>query len=226
MHLADAALGLLGTNGIVAGGMPMAAGAALAHKLDGSDDVVVGFLGEGGVNQGTFHEALNLAALWKLPVVYVIENNLYTEYVHYRSITSIDRLSDRASSYGIPGVTVDGQDVFAVHEAATEAISRARLGEGPSLLEAVTFRFHGHHEGEEQILGRNVYRTVEEIEREQRDRDPIDLARDRIADVFSLDEIEATDAEVEECIARAVEFAEESPLPDAEDANAFVYAAG
>src|SRR5205807_7471030 len=106
----------LGGNGIVAGGLPLATGAALARKLDGSDDVVVAFVGEGGVNQGTFHESLNLAAIWTLPVVFVIENNLYTEYSDYRAITAVEQLSDRAAAYAMPGVRVDGQDVLLVHE--------------------------------------------------------------------------------------------------------------
>lgn len=225
MHFSDFERGLLGGNGIVAGGLPMATGAALARKLDGGDDVVVAFLGEGGVNQGTFHESLNLASIWTLPVVYVIENNIYTEYCHYRSITAVDVLSDRATSYGFPGVTVDGQDVLAVHEAASQAVARARAGDGPTLLEARTFRFHGHHEGEEQILGRNVYRTVEEIDEARRARDPIELLRSRLPQEISATTLEQIDADVEEAIRRAVDFAEASELPSPDEASRFVYAA-
>jgi pyruvate dehydrogenase E1 component alpha subunit len=223
MHFSDFDRGLLGGNGIVAGGLPMATGAALARKLDGGDDVVIAFLGEGGVNQGTFHESLNLASIWALPVVYVIENNVYTEYCHYRSITAIDVLSDRAASYGFPGVTVDGQDVLAVHEATSHAAARARAGEGPTLLEARTVRFHGHHEGEEQILGRNVYRTVEEINEARRARDPIELLRSRMPEEIPASMLERIDADVEETIRRAVEFAEASELPSPDEATQFVY---
>ncbi|MFQ5427112.1 MAG: thiamine pyrophosphate-dependent dehydrogenase E1 component subunit alpha, partial [Gaiellales bacterium] len=226
MHFADVALGALGGNGIVAGGLPMATGSALAHRRSGTDGVVVAFLGEGGVNQGTFHESLNLAGLWALPIVYVIENNLYTEYIHYRNITAIDPLSDRAASYGFPGLTVDGQDVVSVHQAARDAISRARSGEGPTLLEMRTFRFRGHHEGEEQILGVNVYRSVDDIEREKRERDPLDLARDRLVRAgVPAEALADLEAEVETILEGAVEFAETSDLPDASEAMQDVYTA-
>lgn len=223
MHFADLQRGLLGGNGIVAGGLPMATGAALAHKLDGRDDVVVAFVGEGGVNQGTFHESLNLASIWTLPIIYVIENNIYTEYCHYRTVTAIDKLSDRAAAYGMSGMMVDGQEVLEVHEAATAAVERARRGGGPTLMEARTYRFRGHHEGEDQILGRNVYRTVDEIEQHRRLRDPIELLKAWMPASVEDDFFDRIEEEVQETIVRAVEFAEASDLPAPTDAGDFVY---
>jgi pyruvate dehydrogenase E1 component alpha subunit len=224
MHFADPQLGFLGGNGIVSGGLPMATGMALARKLDRRDDVVIAFLGEGGVNQGTFHESLNLASIWTLPVIYVIENNLYTEYCHYRSVTAIDTLSDRASGYGMPGSMVDGQDVVAVHQSIVAAAERARRGEGPTLLEMRTYRFRGHHEGEEQILGRNVYRRVEEIAEQQTQHDPISLLKTRLAPEVKDQFFAQVEAEVDQTLQHAVRFAEESELPAATDASDFVYA--
>jgi TPP-dependent pyruvate/acetoin dehydrogenase alpha subunit len=226
MHFADIERGMLGGNGIVAGGLPLATGAALARKLDGTDNVVVAFVGEGGVNQGTFHESLNLAAIWSLPVIYVIENNMYTEYAHYRSITSIEHLSDRAAAYGMPGISVDGQDLVRVHEAASEAIERARQGEGPTLLEALTYRFRGHHEGEEQLLGKGIYRSTEEIEAARRERDPITIARAHLSGIVTEDVVAEIDDEIAAAIQTAVEFAETSPLPEPHEAADFVYTTG
>ncbi len=224
MHFADRQLGLLGGNGIVAGGLPMATGAALGQKLDGNGNVVIAFLGEGGVNQGTFHESLNLASIWTLPVIYVIENNIYTEYCHYRSVTSIDTLSDRGNSYEMANLLVDAQDVLAMHKAATDAIERARDGGGPSLLEARTYRFRGHHEGEDQILGRNIYRTVEEIEEARKSRDPIELMKKKMAGV-EAEFFTKVEDEVARKIQQAVEFAEASELPSPSEVGEFVYAA-
>jgi len=223
MHFADMQLGLLGGNGIVAGGLPMATGAALASKLDGRGDVVVAFLGEGGVNQGTFHESLNLASIWMLPVIYVIENNIYTEYCHYRSVTAIDTLCDRGTAYGMPNKLIDAQHVLDVHESVNEAVERARTGGGPTLLEARTYRFRGHHEGEDQILGRNVYRTVDEIEEQRRERDPLTLFRARMPASVGDDFFVRADEEIGKEIQRAVEFAETSDLPYPAEASEFVY---
>lgn len=224
MHLADLKQGLLGGNGIVAGGLPMATGAALAQKLDGSKNVVIAFVGEGGVNQGAFHESLNLASIWTLPVIFVIENNIYTEYCHYRTVTAIETLSDRGNSYKMANLLVDAQDVVEMHKAATQAIECARYGGGPTLLEARTYRFHGHHEGEEQILGRNVYRTVEEIEQWRRMRDPIEIVRAQLLAVEAGDGFFAkVDEEVNNEIRHAIEFAEASELPTPAEAADFVY---
>lgn len=224
MHFADASKGMLGGNGIVGGGLPMATGAALAEKLDRSDNIIVAFLGEGGVNQGTFHESLNLAGIWTLPVVYVIENNLYTEYRHYRDLTAIEQLADRAAAYALPGVVVDGQDVVAVHDAMERAVTRARSGDGATLIEAKTTRFHGHHEGEEQILGVNVYRTLDEIEHDKNERDPIVLGRRAALEAGVPErELDAIADAVDRAIDEAMAFAEASPRPDPVDAALSVY---
>ena len=170
MHIADLDVGELGANGIVGGGIPHAVGAALGIKLNGLDNVAVAFFGDGASNQQNFHEAINLAAIWKLPVVFVCENNLYQISLSYSKQQTIKSVAERAAAYGIPGVSVDGQDVFAVYEVAKEAIERARNGEGPTLIEAKTYRFRGHFEGDPQ-----VYRSKEEVEWWKENKDPIVL---------------------------------------------------
>lgn len=167
MHLADVATGNLGANGIVAGGIPIAAGAGLAYRLQGLDRVVVSFFGDGAANEGAFHEAVNLAAIWKLPVIFLCENNKYGMSFSTEKSFAIENIADRAVGYGIPGVTVDGNDVEAVHAAVGEAVTRARAGEGPTLVEAVTYRWKGHSKSD-----KNLYRSKEEIA-EWRERDPI-----------------------------------------------------
>jgi acetoin:2,6-dichlorophenolindophenol oxidoreductase subunit alpha len=167
MHIADVATGNLGANGIVAGGIPIAAGAALAYQLRGEDRVVACFFGDGAANEGAFHEAVNLAAIWKLPVVFICENNKYGMSFSTEKSMAIENISERASGYGIPGVTVDGNDVVAVHDAVEAAVARARGGEGPTLVENVTYRWKGHSKSD-----KNLYRTKEEIA-DWRDRDPI-----------------------------------------------------
>ncbi|MCY4088175.1 MAG: thiamine pyrophosphate-dependent dehydrogenase E1 component subunit alpha [Actinomycetia bacterium] len=225
MHFADFSLGFLGGNGIVAGGMPMAVGAALGRKLDGTDDVVVAFTGEGGVNQGVFHESVNLAAIWRVPLIVVVENNQYTQYGPYGALTAGGNIAARARGYGLPEVEVDGQDVAAVYEVAGEAIRRARSGEGPSLIDVDTYRFRGHHEGEEAILGVNVYRPVEEIEEQRASRDPVELAREQAAAVgVTGGTLQAVEREVDSEVARAVEFAEASPDPEPQDALTHILA--
>jgi TPP-dependent pyruvate/acetoin dehydrogenase alpha subunit len=167
MHIADVATGNLGANGIVAGGIPIAAGAALAYQLRGEDRVVACFFGDGAANEGAFHEAVNLAAIWKLPVVFICENNKYGMSFSTEKSFAIEHISERAAGYGIPGVTVDGNDVVAVHDAVAAAVARARAGEGPTLVENVTYRWKGHSKSD-----KNLYRTKEEIA-DWRDRDPI-----------------------------------------------------
>ena len=158
MHIADVATGNLGANGIVAGGIPIAAGAALAYQMRRSDRVVISFFGDGAANEGAFHEAVNLAAIWKLPVVFMCENNKYGMSFSTEKSFAIDTIAERAKGYGIPGVTVDGNDVEAVHEVMSSAVARARGGEGPTLVEAVTYRWKGHSKSD-----KNLYRTKEEI---------------------------------------------------------------
>jgi acetoin:2,6-dichlorophenolindophenol oxidoreductase subunit alpha len=167
MHIADVATGNLGANGIVGGGIPIAAGAGLAYRLQGIDRVVVSFFGDGATNEGAFHEAVNLAAIWKLPVVFVCENNKYGMSFSTEKSMAVETIAERAQGYGLPGVTVDGNDVEAVNEAVTTAVDRARAGEGPTLVEALTYRWKGHSKSD-----KNLYRTREEIS-EWRDKDPI-----------------------------------------------------
>jgi acetoin:2,6-dichlorophenolindophenol oxidoreductase subunit alpha len=159
MHIADAKTGNLGANGIVAGGIPIAAGAALAQKLKKTDNVVVSFFGDGATNEGAFHEALNLASVWDLPVVFVCENNKYGMSFSTAKSMKVEKISERAASYAMPGVTVDGNDVDAVYEATKQAVDRARAGQGPTLIECVTYRHKGHSKSD-----KNLYRTKEEID--------------------------------------------------------------
>ena len=196
------------------GGIPVAGGAALSAQMRGTDQVVICFLGDGASNRGTFHEGVNLAACWNLPVVYVVENNLYAEKTRISDTSRVPNLADRASSYGIPDVTVDGNDVMAVYEAVGEAVARARKGEGPTLVECKTYRWHGHYEGDPQ-----TYKPKEEIE-EWKKKDPIPAFRKRLVEMGVLTEQEAEkiDWEVNDEIERAVKFAEESPFPTPEEA--------
>ena len=173
MHLADFSIGILGESGIVASALPVAVGAALGTKMQGRDRVVVSFFGDGASNQGACHEAMNLASIWKLPVIFLCENNQYAVTTHFSDVVAVENISDRASAYNMPGVLVDGQDVVAVYEATREAVARARDGDGPALIEARTYRYEEHSEGLGRIL-RESYRSEEEVEK-WRERDPINL---------------------------------------------------
>jgi len=210
MHIADIDLGILGANGIVGGGPPIAAGAALAAQYLGTDKVAVCFLGDGASNQGTTHEAMNLAAVWKLPVVFVVENNGYGEFTPQAEHQAIQDVADRAAGYGIPGVVVDGNDVTAVYEAASEAIARARQGKGPTLVECKTTRFRGHFEGDPQR-----YRPKGETD-EVKTKDPIPRFEARLLDmgVLSKEQVAAIDASIRSELDEAVRFAEQSPAPE------------
>jgi pyruvate dehydrogenase E1 component alpha subunit len=210
MHVADLDLGILGANGIVGGGIAIAAGAALAAQLRGTDQVAVSFMGDGATDIGVFHESLNLAALWDLPVVFVVENNGYADFIAQRDHQRIEQVSGRAAGYGMAGETVDGNDVEAVQRAASEAVNRARGGRGPTLLECVTYRWRGHFEGDPQ-----PYRSQDEVEA-WKERDPLVLAERRLAGRGELDEAERDtirDA-VRARVAEAVEFAEAAPMPE------------
>jgi pyruvate dehydrogenase E1 component alpha subunit len=176
LHIADFDRGILGANGIVAGGIPIAVGAALAFAMRGERRVALSFFGDGAVNEGAFHEAANLAGLWKLPAVFFCENNLYGEGTPQAKQAPIADLAQRAEAYGFPGVIVDGNDVLTVHEAVSKAARRARAGEGPTLIEGKTYRYRGHYEGDPQ-----VYRPQEEIEA-WKARDPISVFRRRLLD--------------------------------------------
>lgn len=212
MHISDLDLNMLGANGIVGGGVPIAVGAGLANKYKGNDNVSVVFFGDGSTNIGAFHEAANMAAALQLPVVFVCENNEYGEYTPREQTMAITDVVDRAAGYGMPGVIVDGMDVVAMYEAAGEAVARARAGEGPSFIEAKTYRFYNHHGV--QVLGMK-YRSDEELERWKK-RDPIELLEARLPEigVMTVDEIAEVHREAEVEIGAAITFAEQSPQPD------------
>ena len=219
MHIADISLGHLGANGIVGGGLTIATGAALASRIRKTDQVAVCFFGDGALNIGPFHESLNLAGLWSLPVVYVCENNMYGMSTHWRKAASVDRIETRGASYAMPGVAVDGMDVDAVHAAAGEAVQRARRGDGPSFLVMNTYRYYGHSRTDPCR-----YRTKEE-EAEWRQRDPIVVCKDRLEAEGCLTEaqFEAMRARAVRDIDEAVAFAEASPYPTREDLETDVY---
>ncbi|MCL4425728.1 MAG: thiamine pyrophosphate-dependent dehydrogenase E1 component subunit alpha [Firmicutes bacterium] len=219
MHIADMESGILGANGIVGGGIPLAVGAALGLKRQGRDDLVVCFFGDGAINQGSFHEAANLASVWKLPVIFLCENNLYGLSTSVRDATANPNLADRALGYGMPGVTVDGNDVLAVHEAVGEAVRRARAGGGPTLIVAQTYRWEGHFTGDP-----NLYRTKDEIE-EWKKKCPIAAFRGRLlADGFTEAELKEIEDEVTRALDEAVNFGLGSPEPGFEVALEDVYA--
>lgn len=220
MHIADADIGMLGANGIVGGGITVAGGAALSAQMRGTGQVVICFLGDGASNRGTFHEGVNLAACWKLPVVYVIENNLYAEKTRITDTCMLPNVADRASAYGIPDVTVDGNDVVAVYETVGEAISRVRRGEGPTLVECKTYRHHGHYVGDPQ-----TYKPQEEVEAWMK-KDPIPAFRKQLVEtgVFTEENADNIDREISEEIDNAVKFAEESPFPAPEETLEDVFA--
>jgi pyruvate dehydrogenase E1 component alpha subunit len=221
MHIADPDIGMLGANGMVGGGIPHAVGAALAFKLLGKDNVAVAFFGEGGSNQQNFHEAINLAAIWKLPVIFVCENNLYQISLPYSKQQLITSVAERGKAYGIPGVSVDGQDVLAVYEATREAVERARRGEGPTLIEARTYRFRGHFEGDPQI-----YRSKEEVEWWMNNKDPIKIFEKYLLErgIATREELDAIWKRVSNEVEEAVKFAEESPYPSPEELYDDVFA--
>jgi len=211
MHLADFGAGSLGESGIVGASMPAATGAALSAQLRGTDQVCLCFFGDGAANSGLFHESLNLASIWKLPVVFVCENNGYAICSPQVQTTAIADIASRSASYSIPGVIVDGQDVLAVYEAVTAAVIRAREGRGPTLVEAKTYRYCDHIEDYKYLR----YRSPEEVELWRR-RDPIQILVSRLRATGDLtdDELSSIRLEVEEEIERAVSFARESPPPE------------
>lgn len=211
MHIADPELGMLGANGIVGAGIPLACGAALTAQVTGSGAVAVSFFGEGAANIGPFHEGLNLAAIWKLPVVFVCENNLYAESTPVDYAMAAEHVADRAAAYSMPGVLVDGQDAIDVYQKTGEAIDRARNGLGPTLLECLTYRYYGHNFADPQAQ----YRTKEEVAH-YKSRDCITRLREHLLEkeVATQGELEEIATHVEQAIDEAVEFAESSPDPD------------
>jgi len=219
MHIAEVDIGILGADAIVAAGIPIAGGAALSAQMRGTDQVTLCFFGDGATNTTRFHEGVNLASIWKLPIVYVIENNVYAETTPVSYAANIPNIADRAVAYGIPGKTVDGNDVLAVHEVVGEALARARKGEGPTLVECKTCRYYGHYEGDTQ-----TYRTKQEFE-ECHKRDPIPRFRKKLIKMGVLTEKEADKIhqEVVEELDKAVKFAEESPFPEPRETLEDVY---
>lgn len=222
MHLADRSVGIIGQSAIVGGGIPLATGAALSAKVLGEDRVSMCFFGDGAVNQGTFHESLNMGSLWKLPVIYVCENNGYAITTALADSHAEPSIAKRAAAYAMPGLTVDGQDVRAVFEAAVEAVHRARRGEGPTLIEAITYRFDEHNVG--LVINGKPYRSAEEVQQHIRTRDPIRLYRDAlISDGVGEAELNAIESEVNAAVAEAIRFAEDSPAPNADQLYDHLY---
>ncbi len=220
MHIADLDIGMLGAAGIVGSGIPIATGAGLSARMRGTDQVTICFFGDGASNIGRFHEGINLASVWKLPVIFVCENNLWAVSVPTSTSLAIQDVADRGVAYGIPGVVVDGQDVMAVYEAVGEAVTRARKGAGPTLIEAKTYRYRGHFEGDA-----GTYRPQEEIEKWLA-RDPLNIFQEQLIKMKMLTEKQAEeiDKEALEEVAKAVQFAKESPFPKPEETLDNVYA--
>ena len=210
MHWTDMSKGILPANAIVAGGLPTVVGAALAGKLDGLDRVAVVFFGDGAANQGATHEAMNLAAIWKVPAIFICENNLYSEMTPIGKTTTNKDLAERAAAYRMPATIVDANDVEAMHAAVSEAVTRARRGEGPTFIEAKTYRLVGHMIGDSQI-----YRSKDEVEEWRAQRDPIRLAGDKlIARCVTRAELDAISAGADATVADAASFASASAFPD------------
>jgi pyruvate dehydrogenase E1 component alpha subunit len=220
MHIADVERNNLGANGIVGGGIPIASGVGLSCKLRGTDQVCLVLFGDGASNEGAFHESLNLASVWDLPVIFYCENNQYAMSMALDKAFNIERISDRACAYNIPGETVDGNDFFEVYDAVTRAAARARAGEGPTLIEALTYRWKGHSRSD-----REAYRTRDEV-KEWRERDPIPrfAAIVMSAEMLTDDQFETMRAQAYQAVEDALAFAESSPEPDVIDIMDGLYA--
>ena len=218
MHIANFKLGILGANGIVGAGLPIATGAGLASKVRGSGEVAACFFGDGASNEGTFHESLNIASAWKLPVVYVCENNLYGEFTAGKDVTSVKDIADRARGHDMPGVIVNGNNVVEVYEATVEAVERARKGAGPTLIECKTYRWEGHVVGEEAFLGKRSYRPSEEVEAWKKRCPIIHFEQTFVPTLFSQEQLDTVKDEVNKSIDDAVQFAQDSPYPEPEEA--------
>lgn len=222
MHIADFGIGMLGATAVVGAGIPIAVGAGLSARLRKTDQVVACFFGEGASNQGTFHESLNMASIWRLPVIFVCENNLYAMGTSQSTAMNIQDIANRAAGYGVPGLSVDGNDVIAVREVAEEAVKRARAGDGPTLIECKTYRHKGHSR-----VDPARYRPKQEVENWLA-KDPIQLSRKRLLEMNALteDKIRKIEEEVSAEVEEAVRFALQSPLPAPEEALTDVYATG
>jgi acetoin:2,6-dichlorophenolindophenol oxidoreductase subunit alpha len=220
MHIADIAGGNLGATGVVGGGIPTAVGIALALQMRRSDQILLSYFGDGATNEGEFHESLNMASTWKLPVVFICDNNQYGMSMHMSKVMNVEKVSTRAASYGIPGKTVDGNDVLAVYEAVLEADERARSGEGPSLVDLLSYRWRGHSKSD-----RNLYRTAQEID-DWKHKCPIKRFKKVLVDaaVMTTDEVEALDQAAKTAVDRAAEEAVTFPEPSPENMEDEVYA--
>lgn len=220
MHITDITKGVLGVNPIVGAGVAHAVGAGLTAKVLKNDQVAVAFFGEGAANIGTLHECMNMAVIWKLPVIFVCENNGYAQATPFEYASSVKHVAERASAYNMPGVIVDGQDAIAVFAEAECAVARARAGDGPTLIEAITYRYFGHHQSDDPLR----YRLVDE-EKAARERDCLKQFRARMAaeGPLTLNELDAINALNKALLDEAVEFAKSSPLPPAEDLFTDVY---
>ncbi|RUA01257.1 MAG: pyruvate dehydrogenase (acetyl-transferring) E1 component subunit alpha [Deltaproteobacteria bacterium] len=220
MHIADYSIGILGANGVVAGGLPIITGAGLSIKMRKTDQVAVCFFGDGATNRGPVHEAMNMAFIWKLPILFVVENNQWASTTPLEYACSVEDLYVRAAGYNIPGEQVDGNDILAVQKAAEKAVIRARAGEGPTFIENKTYRIKGHYEGDPQ-----KYRTDSEIKKWQDKKDPINrfsrvLFKKRVLSKKIVDQIWS---EIQTALNEAITFAENSPFPQPEDAMADLY---
>jgi acetoin:2,6-dichlorophenolindophenol oxidoreductase subunit alpha len=223
MHIVSYDLGILGANGIVGGGIPIAVGAALASSFRGNDAVAVAFFGDGASNEGTFHESANLAGLWKLPVIFVCQNNGYAEFTPTSESTAVKDIAIRAQGYNMPGVIVDGNDVLAVYEVVKTAVARAKRGEGPTLIEAKTYRWEGHVVGEQAFVGE--YRPAAEIEAAKQRCAIVLFAKKLLATGFiEQAELDRIAAEVQREIDEAIAFAQSSPFPEPQEALDDVFA--
>jgi TPP-dependent pyruvate/acetoin dehydrogenase alpha subunit len=221
MHLADRRVGIIGESAIVGGGIPLAVGAGLSIQVRGTDQVSLTFFGDGAANQGTFGESLNLAAIWKLPVIFFCENNRYAISTSTTEAHGLPDIARRAAGYGIPGVIVDGQEAGAVYEITRTAVDRARRGEGPTLIEAKTYRFDEHCTGLNILM---PYRSPQEVTQHTTERDPLALHRAvMLENGISPAQITAIDGEVAGAVTEAVRFAEDSPLPDPKDVYDYMF---
>ena len=214
MHLADFSIGILGESGIVASSVPVATGAALSAKVRGKDFVSMVFFGDGASNQGACHESMNLASVWNLPVIFLCENNQFAVTTSYEETVAVDHISDRAAAYNMPGVLIDGQDAIAMYEATVAAVERARSGQGPTLIEGLTYRYEEHSLGLGRVR-RGEYRTNDEID-EWRKRDPINIHEGYLIknNVASREECDSIASDTEKLIDEAVDFARNSPFPE------------
>ncbi|WP_321189664.1 thiamine pyrophosphate-dependent dehydrogenase E1 component subunit alpha [Siminovitchia sp. FSL H7-0308] len=221
MHIADLDVGNLGANGIVAAGLPLGTGAALTSKMKDLGYVVLCFFGDGATNEGAFHEALNLASVWDLPVIFFCENNLYGMSGSVKEMTNIENIADRGAAYGIPGVIVDGNNIIEVVESTTKAVERARSGKGPTLIEAKTYRWEGHSRSDAR-----KYRTRDEEKEWKKQRDPISLFKERLIaeNVLTEEEFNELDKKVQTQMDEAIEFAENSQDPSLETLTTDIYA--